>query len=110
MGFYYALTSIEKSECVRGIIATELRNVTEAAPSPGLSQDLRFLVPLCQGDLLWFCDRAMAALSKLPSRASILVRDGMDYFKSPASLQESYQLQQLLLHLPPALPTINLYT
>jgi hypothetical protein len=88
MGFYYALTPIEKSEFVRGIIATELRTATEAAP-------LRFLVPLSRGDLLLFCDGANGSPVQLPSRASILVRHGMDYFKSPAYLQECYQLHEV---------------
>lgn len=109
MGFTYALTPIEKSERVRGIIATEVRTATEAAPSPGLSQDLRFLVPLSQGDLLLFCDRAKGSPVQLPSRASILVRHGMDYFKAPAYLQECHQLFAVAWNSPPALPTIKLH-
>ena len=107
MGFKCTLTPIEKSECVSDIIATKLRTATEAAPSPGLSQDLRFLVPLSPEDLRLFCDGANGSPVQLPSRASVLVRHGMDYFKSPADIKEQNQLHIVASCIPRALPTIK---
>ena len=105
--FRYTLTPIEKIESVSDIVATELRTASSVAPSPGQSQDLRFLVPLSQEDLSLFGDGANGSPVQLPSRASILVRHGMDYFKSPAILEEVLQLL-LVAVIPQALPTIKL--
>ena len=105
--FRYTLTPIEKIESVSDLIATELRTASPVAPSPGQSQDLRFLVPLSQEDLSLFGDGANGSPVQLPSRASILVRHGMDYFKSPAIPEEVLQLL-LVAVIPQALPTIKL--
>ena len=105
--FRYTLTPIEKIESVRSTIERELCAATESAPSPSLNQELRFLVPLSQEDLGLFGDGANGSPVQLPSIASILVRHGMDYFKSPAD--ESHKLLEMILHIPRALPTIKLH-
>ena len=104
--FRYTLTPIEKIESVTSTIECELCAATESAPSPNLNQELRFLVPLSQKDLGLFGDGANGSPVQLPSRASILVRHGMDYFKSPADLKESHKLLEMT-HIPRALPTIT---
>ena len=110
--FRYTLTPIEKIESVRSTIERELCAATESAPSPSLNQELRFLVPLSQKDLGLFGDGANGSPVQLPSRASILVRHGMDYFKVPADREESHQLLsnllENLLEIPRAVPTIKL--
>ena len=107
--FRYTLTPIEEIETVRGTIEYELRAATKSAPSPSLNQELRFLVPLSQEDLRLFGDGATGSPVQLPSRASTLVRHGMDYFKSPAMLGEAWQLEVLQHDLiPRALPIIKL--
>ena len=105
MGFKY---TIEDSECVSDIIATELRTASSVAPSPGRSQDLRFLMPLSREDLRSFCDGANGSPAQISSGSSILVRHGMDYFKSPADLKEYSQLLEIT-HIALALPTIKLH-
>ena len=103
--FRYTLKPI-KFESVRGTIEQELRAATESAPSTS-KQELRFLVPLSQEDLGLF--GANGSPVQLPSRASILVRHGMDYFKSPALLEEADKLKSLILSvIPRGLPTIIL--
>ena len=102
--FRYTLTPIKKIESVRSTIERELCAVTESAPSPSLNQELRFLVPLSQKDLGLFGDGANGSPVQLPSIASILVRHGMDYFKSPAD-----ESLEMILHIPRALPTIKLH-
>ena len=105
--FRYTLTPI-KIDSVRGTIEHELRAATESAPSTS-NQELRFLVPLSQEDLGLFGGGANGSPVQLPSRASILVRHGMDYFKSPALLEEADKLKSLILSVSPrALPTIKL--
>jgi hypothetical protein len=107
--FRYTLTPIKEIESVRGTIERELCAATKSAPSPSLNQELRFLVPLSQEDLGLFGDGANGSPVQLPSRASILVRHGMDYFKSPAMLEEAHKLQLVILAvIPRALPTIKL--
>ena len=100
--FRYTLKPIQ-FESVRGTIEQELRAATESAPSTS-KQELRFLVPLSQEDLGLFGDGANGSPVQLPSRASILVRHGMDYFKSPALLEEVL----ILSVIPRGLPTIIL--
>ena len=90
--FRYTLTPIKEIESVRGTIERELCAATKSAPSPSLNQELRFLVPLSQEDLGLFGDGANGSPVQLPSRASILVRHGMDYFKSPASWKRQINL------------------
>ena len=103
--FRYTLKPIQ-FESVRGTIEQELRAATESAPSTS-KQELRFLVPLSQEDLGLF--GANGSPVQLPSRASILVRHGMDYFKSPALLEEADKLKSLILSvIPRGLPTIIL--
>ena len=109
MGFAYTLTPITNSECVRDILATAVRTATEAAPSPGLSQELRFLVPLSQGDLSAFGDGATGSPVQLPSSAAILVRHGMDYFKAPAHYVEVLQLLTMAVDSTPTPGTIRLH-
>ena len=57
--FRYTLTPIEKIESVRSTIERELCAATESAPSPGLNQELRFLVNNSVGwhswDLTYAC-------------------------------------------------------
>ena len=88
------MTSAMPVYTVRGTIERELRAATMSAPSR-LNQELRFLVPLSQEDLRFFGDRTEGSPVQLPSRASILVRHGMDYFKSPAMQEEVLQLEFL---------------
>ena len=106
--FRYTLTPIKDIELVESTIKHELCTATASAPSPGLNQELRFLVPLSQEDLGLIGDGANGSPVQLPSRASILVRHGMDYFKSPADLKESFQLLEMT-YIPRALPTIKLH-
>ena len=105
--FSYTLTPIEEIDSVRGTIERELCAATKSAPSPSLNQELRFLVPLSQEDLGLFGGGANGSPVQLPSRASILVRHGMDYFKSPTMLEDKLQLV-ILSVIPRALPTIKL--
>ena len=107
--FRYTLTPIKEIESVRGTIERELCAATKSAPSPSLNQELRFLVPLSHEELGVFGDGANGSPVQLRSRASILVRHGMDYFKSPAMLEEDNKLKRLILKvIPRALPTIKL--
>ena len=109
--FRYTLTPIDEIETVRGTIEYELRAATKSAPSlsHSLHQELKFLVPLSQEDLRLFGDGAKGSPVQLPSRASILVRHGMDYFKSPAMLGEVLQLALLQYNsILQALPIIKL--
>ena len=109
--FRYTLTPIDEIETVRGTIEYELRAATKSAPSlsHSLNQELQFLVPLSQEDLRLFGDGAKGSTVQLPSRASILVRHGMDYFKSPAMLGEVHQLDLLQYNsILQALPIIKL--
>ena len=107
--FRYTLTPIKEIESVRGTIERELCAATKSAPSPSLNQELRFLVPLSHEELGLFGDGANGSPVQLRSRASILVRHGMDYFKSPAMLEEDNKLKRLILKvIPRALPTIKL--
>ena len=110
MGFNYTVTPITDSKRVSGIITTELHDATRLAPSTCLKQDLlQFLVPLSQVDLDLFRDGANGSPVQLPSKESILVRHGMDYFKSPAKLYDFSHLQYVASTIPPALPTIKLH-
>ena len=106
--FIYTLKPIKEIDSVTDTIECELRAATKSAPSTS-NQELRFLVPLSQEDLGLFGDGANGSPVQLPSRASILVRHGMDYFKSPALLEEADKLKSLILSVSPrALPTIKL--
>ena len=106
--FRYTLTPI-KIDSVTDTIERELCAATKSAPSTSLNQELRFLVPLSQEDLGLFGDGANGSPVQLQSRASILVRHGMDYFKSPALLEEAHKLKLVILVvIPRALPTIIL--
>ena len=62
-------------------------------------------MPLSQEDLGLFGDGDNV---QVPSRASILVRHGVDYFKAPADPKECRKLLQIL-HIPRALPVTKLH-
>jgi hypothetical protein len=108
MVFSYTLTPITNSECVMDCVATQLRTVTAEAPSSGLNQELRFLVPLSQEDLSMFGDGATGSPVQLPSRAATLVRHGIDYFKAPAHYVEVMQLLTMAGNSTPPPATIRL--
>ena len=79
--FCYILTPVQIS-AVKGVIATEISNAMASAPSPDLHMISGFLIPLSESELRHFFGGDESPV-KLPSRGSILVRCGIEYFKSP---------------------------
>ena len=79
--FVYILEPVKEVPAVKRVIGQELSTAIRTAPIAGLHEKLGFLFLLSESDFRFFYDGEQHI--QLPSKASILVQCGMDYFKCP---------------------------